>query len=71
MSEKKISYRIYGYRNIHTNQWYVGKSRTSQSKRAGKEGIGYKRCPYFWDAIQQDGWSNFEYSLLDTAYSQE
>lgn len=61
---KKI-YTIYGYFNIITLMWYVGRTSKSLARRA-KAGNGYRTCPKFWSAIQQYGWPNFECHILDT-----
>lgn len=61
---KKI-YRIYGYFNIITLMWYVGRTSKSLGRRA-QAGNGYRTCPKFWSAIQQYGWPNFECHILAT-----
>ena len=62
---KKI-YTIYGYFNIITLMWYVGRTSLKVSHRAGKNGSMYRRQLKFWSAIQTYGWPNFECHILVT-----
>lgn len=51
---------------------YIGRTnRQYQSQRSGKDGNAYKLCTYFWEAIQRDGWPNFEYSVLEDGLTKE
>lgn len=53
---------------VHTspsNKVYVGKSRNKNlNNRWGKNGIGYKDSPIFWNAIQKYGWDSFRHEIL-------
>jgi len=58
-------WRIYGYRNIHTNKWYVGCTSRALAIRAGNNGIHYiYHVPKFAEAIRQYGWDSFEQNIL-------
>ena len=66
------TYRIYCYTNQVTGQKYVGCTcRKYQSKRAGKNGSGYSKCPFFWQAIELYGWDNFQYEVLEDNLNKE
>lgn len=60
--EKK--YKIYVYTNKINNKKYVGQTCVTLYERAEKNGIGYKNCSRFWNAIQKYGWENFEPEIL-------
>ena len=66
-------YRIYCYTNQITNQKYVGCTNLKyQSQRSGPKGNKYiKMCSQFGQAIQQYGWSNFVYSVLEDNLTKE
>lgn len=57
-------YRIYGWRNIHTDEWYVGCTSRFIEDRAGKNGVYYFCCPKFAEAIKKYGWDSFEQNIL-------
>lgn len=44
---------------------YIGQTcRKNLQKRFLYMGIGYKDCPYFWNAIQKYGWNNIKHEIL-------
>lgn len=58
-------YYIYCHINKINNKRYVGlTSRNPPSKRWGHNGIYYKQCTCFYNAIQEYGWDNFEHIIL-------
>lgn len=63
--EKKVIYTIYLHMNKKTGDYYVGQTKYTPERRAGKMGIGYKQCIRFWRAIQYYGWENFETTILE------
>ena len=54
---------------VHTNQIngkkYVGQTRQNPIKR-WNAGRGYKKNPFFWNAIQKYGWQNFKHEIIAT-----
>ena len=67
------NYRVYSYTNQITNQKYIGKTGLRlQSQRAGHNGCHYvKYCSAFGEAIQQDGWENFKYEVIEEGLTKE
>lgn len=58
-------YKIYMYENIINHKKYIGQTYTSLEQRAGKNGIKYKNCTCFYNAIQKYGWDNFQSYILE------
>lgn len=57
----------YGYIYKYTSpsgKSYIGQTICSLDKRAGKNGINYKKCTAFYKAIQKYGFENFEREIL-------
>lgn len=55
---------IYMLTNMITGQIYVGQTWLSFIRRMGKNGEGYKNSPEIYNAIQEYGPENFQYSIL-------
>lgn len=64
-------YKIYMYENITNHKKYIGQTCLSLSQRAGKNGIKYKNCIYFYKAIQKYGWENFSSIILEEGLTLE
>lgn len=58
-------YIIYLYRNKINNKVYIGQTSETIERRA-RGGHGYKGCPYFYHAIEEYGWNNFEPFILES-----
>ena len=57
----------YGYIYKYTSpsgKSYVGQTKVSLSDRAGSNGIDYKKCPVFYNAIKKYGYKNFDVEIL-------
>lgn len=63
--------KVYGWRNIHTDEWYIGQTSRLLKYRALSNGGGYKRNTKFGIAIQEYGWDSFEENILRLCTSQE
>lgn len=57
---------------IHTDQLgkvYIGRAFGDNVKTVNRQrwrdGRGYKKCPRFWEAIQEFGWNNIQHELLE------
>ena len=61
----KRNYKIYMHKNKINGKVYIGQTYTSLRTRFGKNGIKYKGCPIFYNAIQKYGWDNFEHEILE------
>ena len=61
----KRNYKIYIHKNKINGKVYIGQTYTSLRTRFGKNGIKYKGCPIFYNAIQKYGWDNFEHEILE------
>lgn len=58
----------YGFIYCYTspsNKKYIGQTIRTLALRAGKDGIGYQSCSYFYRAIQKYGFSNFQVEILE------
>ena len=65
----KVSYTIYIHVNKINGCVYIGQTCQNPLSRWRKNGIGYKTCPRFWEAIQKYGWDNFQHKILYTNLS--
>lgn len=63
--EKNRDHKIYKYTNKVNGKVYIGKTRTSLQRRAGRNGERYSQCTYFGNAIKKYGWDNFEPTILE------
>ena len=61
----KRNYKIYMHKNKINGKVYIGQTYTDLQSRFGKNGIRYKSCPLFYNAIQKYGWENFEHIILE------
>lgn len=62
---------IYAHRNRINGKVYIGQATGNPKDRWGSNGVNYKKQPYFWQAIQEYGWSNFDHIILMENLSQE
>lgn len=63
-------WRIYRYRNVLTDESYIGQTTKNVNERA-KNGKGYSKGTKFRDAIDTYGWDTFEQSILRLCTTQE
>ncbi|MCC8068725.1 MAG: GIY-YIG nuclease family protein [Ruminococcus sp.] len=64
------NYIIYLHKNKINNKVYIGQTCQKPEYR-WNNGEGYKRQPYFYNAIKKYGWNNFEHIILETNLTQE
>ena len=64
MKENNKCYKVYKHINKINGKCYIGITSLEPNKRFGKNGIYYKECTYFWNAIQKYGWDNFEHIII-------
>lgn len=57
-------YTIYMHKNKSNGKVYVGQT-IQNPKDRWKNGVGYKTCTKFYNAIQKYGWDNFEHIILE------
>ena len=57
-------YKIYAFTNIENGKKYVGMTCQTLSERSGSNGVRYKRCRTFYNAIKKYGWNNFDGEIL-------
>ena len=69
--EEKRDHKIYLYMCKVNKKVYIGRTCQTLSERAGHGGIKYKKCTYFWNAIQKYGWENFESKILENYLTAE
>lgn len=65
-----MAYIVYKHTSP-SNKVYIGITSKTTQQRWGRNGIGYKNCPYFWRAIQKYGWDNIEHEILYEGLSEE
>ena len=58
-------YTIYLHKNKINNKVYIGQTIQDNLNNRWKNGLGYKNCTYFYNAIQKYGWDNFEHLILE------
>ena len=58
------NYCVYKHTNIVNGKVYIGMTMLKPEYRYGRNGSGYKECPYFWNAIQKYGWDSFTHEVL-------
>lgn len=56
---------IYCYTCKDTNLKYIGQTIWTPEKRAGHNGMHYKTCTKFYNAIKKYGWSSMQLEVLD------
>lgn len=62
-NDEKI-YKVYVYTNKINGKKYVGQTCKTLKQRANKNGSGYNKCTYFYNAIKKYGWDNFIPEIL-------
>lgn len=65
------NYTIYMYTNRANGKVYIGQTKQTCLRRAGKHGEYYKKCPRFNSTIKHYGWENFDLTILYTKLSRE
>ena len=68
---EEVIWEIYGYYQPEENKWYIGSTNQGVSRRAGKDGEGYRQCRKFWAAIKKYGWENFDRCIFRQTSSKE
>ena len=70
MSDSNKCYCVYKHTNVINGKVYIGIT-SEDPKIRWNNGNGYKRQPYFWNAIQKYGWDNFQHEVLFDKLSEE
>ena len=67
----KNTYKVYKYTNLINGKIYIGQTIGDLKYRAGYNGYKYRKCPYFYNAIQKYGWDNFTVEILQDNLTRE
>ena len=66
------TYCVYCHINKINGKRYIGLTgEENPTDRWGANGINYKQCPCFYNAIQKYGWNNFEHIILQNNLTAE
>ena len=65
------TFGVYMHKNIINGKVYVGITCQNPISLRWKNGLGYKKSPLFYKAIQKYGWNNFEHIILFQNLSKE
>lgn len=69
--EENKKHKVYVYTCKDNGKMYVGQTSTTIEERAKRNGLNYRECSYFWNAICAHGWENFECRILQDGLTQE
>ena len=64
------SYTVYAHRSKSDNKVYIGATKQRLYKRF-MNGQGYIQCVRFWEAIEQQGFSNFDHIVIAEGLSRD
>lgn len=68
----QLKFVVYCHTNMFNNHQYIGiTSADPPEKRWGSNGINYKPCVRFYNAIQKYGWENFKHEILEENLTKE
>lgn len=66
------TWKIYVHRNLTNGKLYIGQTCEDNVKRRWHGGANYRKCPYFYNAIQKYGWDGFDhFVIIDDIKTQE
>lgn len=60
---KKNNYIVYKHTLKIDGRVYIGQTCNVKNRWCGN-GMNYKRCPYFWNAISKHGWDAFDHEII-------
>lgn len=61
--QQRRNYTVYAHRSKLDHKVYIGATRQPLSKRFAS-GLGYTKCTRFWQAIQEQGFHNFDHIVI-------
>lgn len=64
-------YTLYYHQNKINGKTYIGITKRKLEKRWGRNGVGYRHCKYFYNAIQKYGWDNYEHVVYASHLTRE
>lgn len=70
LSNRQTNWCVYMHENRVNGKKYIGITSQKPTNR-WMNGRGYKRCPFFYEAIRKYGWDGFKHEILFTALNQE
>lgn len=69
LSDKQTNWCVYMHENRVNGKKYIGITSQKPTNRWAN-GRGYKRCPFFYAAIEKYGWDCFKHEILYTGLEQ-
>ena len=65
------NFTVYAHINKTNGKRYIGITGASVQRRWRPDGSGYKKNPFFWNAIQKYGWDEFDHVIIAEGIAKE
>lgn len=70
-NKENENYKVYIHTNKINGKYYVGITCKKYVSQRWRNGDGYKKCPYFNNAIQKYDWNNFDHEVIARGLTKE